>query len=189
MKQKQEQIFPASYVRVTSVLKPFTNLDHINPTTLTNAADRGTRVHALCESHALNLFVADVDDDCKNYFDAFKGWFDEMVEQVLHVEIPLSSDKYKFCTHGVDLIALLKGDKGATVIDYKTPANESLTWQLQTAAYDILIQENLGIKIDRRICLKLPKTDTKIKVVEYENHAKDRKLFLNALELYRFFNS
>ncbi len=186
--KKQELVFPESYVRVTSVLKPFSNFDHINQTTLHNAADRGTRVHAYCESHALNLFVSEVDDDCKNYFEVFKEWFDEMVVQVLHVEVPLGSEQYRFCTHGVDLIAILKGDKGASIVDYKTPENESLSWQLQTAAYDLLVEECLGIKIERRLCLKLPKYDKKVKVVEYENHKQDRKLFLNALELYRFFN-
>lgn len=186
--KSQEPKFPSSYVRVTSVLNPFSNFSHIPSTTLVAAADRGTRVHAYCESHALNLFVTDVDDDCKNYFEAFQHWFDDMVEEVLHVEIPLSSEEYRFCTHGVDLIARLKGDKGASVIDLKTPETPSLTWDLQTAAYDILIEEKLKIKVERRLCLKLPKYDKMVKVIEYENHEKSRGLFLKALELYRFFN-
>jgi len=186
--KKNGDLFPADYARVTSILKPFTNLSHIDATVLSTAADRGTRVHKLCESHALNLFVADVDDDCKNYFNVFRDWFDDIVDQVLHVEIPLGSKKYKFCTYGVDLIAVLKGDRGATIIDYKTPMSQSLTWRLQTAAYDILVEECLGIQVERRMCVMLPKYDSKIKICEYDNHENDRRLFLNALELYRYFN-
>ncbi len=185
---KKDPNFPSGCVRVTSVLQAYSTLGGIHPKTLENAADRGTRVHALCEIHALGLFVTHVDEDCKNYFEVYKRWFDEMVVEVLHVEVPLYSDQYRFCTHGVDLIAVLKGDDFPSIIDLKTPENPSLSWELQTAAYDILVEEKLGIRARRRICLMLPKRDDKVKVVEHGNHEKGRGLFLKALELYRFFN-
>lgn len=185
---KREPAAPNSYTRVTQILKPFSNFDHIDTTTLHNAADRGTRVHAYCESHALGLFVTDVDEDCKNYFECYQRWFDAMVQKVLHVEIPVASEKYRFCTHGIDLIAFLKGDDYPSIIDLKTPLSPSLTWQLQTAAYQILAEKTLEIPIKRRICLMLPKFKDDVKVIEYPDDAGDRDKFLKALELYRFFN-
>ena len=177
---------PDGYVRVTSVLSPFSKLDHIDPSTLANAADRGTRVHTYCEAHALGLFVDEVDSDCKNYFDNFVKWFDTYVETVIETEMRINHPKYKLSGQ-CDLIAILKGDDLPTIIDYKTPASRANSWQLQSAAYKILVEEVACVKIHRRICLMLPKTGDEVKVVEYTDHERDQKLFLNALELYRFF--
>ena len=35
----------------------------------------------------------------------------------------------------------------------------------------------------------LPKQKQAVKIMEYENHDRDEQLYINALELYRFFNS
>ena len=176
---------PDGYIRVTSVLSPYTKLDHIDPSTLANAADRGTRVHAYCEAHALGLFVDQVDADCKNYFDVFVKWFDEMVVDVFCTEKRVNSEKLRL-SGAFDLVALLKGDDELSLIDIKTPANPATSWQLQTAAYKILAKE-ADIHVARRICLMLPKTSDHPTVIEYREHDRDEKLFLNALELYRFF--
>ena len=184
--KKQEPEIPEGYLRVTEVLTPFSTLGGIDPTILANAADRGSRVHAYCESHALGLFVADVDDDCKNYFEVFKVWFDDMVEKVLFTEERLNSHIYRI-SGAFDMIAILKGDSRPTLVDIKTPASPSTSWQLQTAAYQLLAKEVLGIDVERRICLMLPKYKDMVKVVEYADHKRDQELYLKALELYRFF--
>jgi hypothetical protein len=185
--KKQEPEIPAGYLRVTEVLKPYSTLNEIDPKTVAHAADRGTRVHAYCESHALNLFVAEVDEDCKNYVDVFKTWFDEMVVKVVHTEVRLNSPTYRI-SGAFDLLAILKGDTEPTLIDIKTPMTASCSWQLQTAAYQLLAKELLNIDVKRRICLMLPKYDTKPTIKEYEDHQRDQELYLKALELYRFFN-
>lgn len=184
---KKEDIIPKGYLRVTEVLKPYSTLTEIDPHTLANAADRGTRVHAYCESYALGLFVAEVDDDCKNYFEVFKEWFDEMVVKVLYTEKRLNSPTYRI-SGAFDMIAVLKGDRLPTLVDIKTPLTPSLSWQLQTAAYSLLVKELLDMHISRRICLMLPKHRDDVKIVEYTDHEKDQELYLKALELYRFFN-
>lgn len=184
--KKQEPEIPAGYLRVTEVLQPFSTLTEIDPKTLHNAADRGTRVHAYCESHALGLFVTEVDDDCKNYFDVFKEWFDEMVVKIVHTEVRLNSPTYRI-SGAFDLLAILKGDDTPTLVDIKTPNSPSLSWQLQTAAYQLLAKEVLNIDVTRRICLMLPKYGDKVRIVEYEDHKRDQELYIKALELYRFF--
>jgi hypothetical protein len=177
---------PDGYTRVTEVLSPFAKLDHIDPIVLENAADRGRRVHKYCESYALGLFVADVDNDCKHYFNAFKEWFDYSVVGVVHTEMRINSDKLKL-TGAFDMSVLLKGDDGLTLIDIKTPQNASSTWQLQTAAYQMLAREEAQIDFKRRIALKLPRDPRRAQIVEYTDHLKDQELYLKALELYRFF--
>jgi len=184
---KKKDKIPEGYLRVTQVLNPFSTLKEIDPVTLANAADRGTRVHTLCESYALGLFVTEVDEDCKNYFEVYKKWFDAMVVKVIHTELRLNSPTYKISGE-FDLLAVLKGDTEPTLIDIKTPASSSVSWQLQTAAYQLLAKEVLGLETPRRLCLMLPKYGDSPKIVEYKNHAKDQDLYIKALELYRFFN-
>ena len=186
--KKRDNDIPNGYARVTEILRPFTDFSSIDPAVLHQAADRGTRVHTYCESHALGLFVAEVDEDCKNYFEAFKSWFDEFVVKVLHAETRMNSPSYRI-SGACDLIAILKGDDFPSLIDIKTPSIPFPTWQLQTAAYQILAKEVLDVNVQRRICLILPKYKDQITIKEYENHAKDQALFIKALELFRFFRN
>lgn len=182
-----ESKIPHGYLRVTDVLKPFLDFSHIKPEVLAYAADRGTRVHLYCESYALGLFVQDVDYDCQNYVNVFKKWFDTIVQRVVHTEVRLNSVNYKL-SGAFDMIAVLKGDIEPTLIDIKTPVVSSTSWQLQTAAYQMLIEECLEIRVHRRICLQLPKIGDIPKIVEYTDHKRDRERYLNALDLYRFFH-
>ncbi len=187
MKQQNDEI-PDGYARVTEVLAPFCNFDHIDPKTLANAADRGTRVHDYCELHALGLFLPELDADCKNYVEAFKEWFDLMVTDVLETETRLNSPTYRV-SGKFDMLVKLKGDEGLTIVDLKTPASPALSWQLQTAAYRLLLKECKGIPADRRISLMLPKhPGGLVKVCEYTDHEKDEALYIKAIELFRFFN-
>jgi hypothetical protein len=178
---------PEGYTRVTEVLKPFMDFSRIDPHVLSRKADLGTRVHNYCESYSIGLFVEDVDPDCKNYVDAFKKWFDESVKEVVQTETRINSPIY-LLSGQFDLLCLLKYDDHLSLVDYKTPDNPSLSWQLQTAAYLLLCEEELNIKVGRRLALMLPKTSNRTRIVEYTEHEKDKQKYLNALELYRFFN-
>lgn len=180
-------VIPSGYLRVTEVLQPFSKLHTLDPKVVQKAADRGTRAHKFCELYALNILLVEVDEDCKHYVDAFMKWFDETVVRVIASEKRINSEKYKL-TGKFDFIVQLKGDTGFTLLDIKTPATDSPSWQLQTAAYRVLIEYELCIEISRRVCLMLPKEAGIAKCVEYTDHAGDQRKYLNALELYRFFN-
>lgn len=179
---------PNGYSRVTEILNPFNGLSSIDPCTLQKAADRGTRVHAYCEAHALGLFVTEVDEDCKNYFEAFQRWFDKMVTKVIMLETRINSDKYML-SGAFDMLVVLKGDADdcLSLVDIKTPQSPSKTWALQTAAYKMLLREEMAIHVDRRLCLMLPKFDSCANVCEYKDHIRDEELYLMALRLYRYF--
>lgn len=181
-----KQHIPHGYDRVTSILNPFNDFSSIDPDVLKNAADRGTRVHNLCEAYALKLFLPDIPDDCKGYFDSFREWFDYSVEQVIHTEIRMNSMNYKL-SGCMDLCVIMKGSTTPTLIDIKTPVNASPSWALQTAAYVMLADDCLDLNIKRRCALMLPKTGGSAKIIEYCSYTSDKSLFLNALELYRYF--
>ena len=180
---------PEGYLRVTQALSPFSNLHKIDPKVLENAADRGRRVHLYCEMHAKNLFVSDYDEDCKVYVEAFKLWYDHNVEKLVYSEKRINSARHML-SGAFDMMVILKGDTGPSLIDIKTPAASSLSWPLQLGAYRMLIREEMDVSIDRRIVLKLPKLGKPIaKVYEFTEHEKDENLYLKALDLYRYFNS
>jgi hypothetical protein len=182
-----QRIVPIGYVSVTEVLNPWGKLHLIDPNVLSNAADRGTRVHNFCTLYARNLLLLDPDADCKPYVDAFKQWFDKTVTTVAHLPQRINSEKLKLSGE-FDMIVKMKGDDGLTLLDIKTPQNASASWALQTAGYRKLVHDELGLIVHRRIVVMLPKTrGQNAYVKEYLDHDRDERLFLNNLELYRFF--
>ena len=185
----ENDTIPKGYTRVTAVLETFTNFDSILPHVLENATARGSVIHDFCESHALSLFVDEPPENCKPYIDSFKKWYNEIVMEVFSTEQRVSHPGY-LISGQFDLICRLKGDPENcwTILDYKSPQVKSKTWQLQTAAYMILAEEILGVKITRRMALMLNKEGKQAKCVEYTDHQNDKKLFLEALALHKFFS-
>ena len=177
---------PEGYLRVTEVLNPFSKLHEIDPQVLANAADRGRRAHKWCTLHALNMLFGEVDADCKEYVESWKTWFDAYVGKVLMPPKRINSPHYRISGE-FDLFVKMKGEEGTTLLDIKTPANVSASWQLQTAAYKMLLEDELGEIVDRRIVVMLPKFGGKARIIEHLEHDLDEKKYLNALELYRHF--
>lgn len=85
----------------------------------------------------------------------------------------------------IDMICVLKGESCLTLVDIKTPASPSPTWNLQTAAYRLLAWEELRADISRRFCLMLPKYGGKAKISEYSKHKLDEDEFLKLLGEFR----
>mgnify|MGYP005827197697 CR=1 FL=1 len=186
MKKLQEEEIPQGYVRVSTVLSPYTNFDGAPADVVANAADRGTLVHKLCELYALDLFIPNIRDDCKGYFESFKKWFDSRVKEVIFTEQRLNSPTYKLSGQ-IDFVLKINGSEKLCLVDIKTPAVASKKWQLQTAAYQILFKDCLGEDIPRRFCLMLKKDGSNAVAVEYTDTKNDQEFFLNALILHRFF--
>lgn len=186
MNINSEQILPG-YTRITSILKPFARYEGIDRQVLDNAADRGTRVHAACDAFAHNPFLTDVESDCKNYFDAFTRWFESMVDKVIFTERRIYDLELK-TTGKPDLVCILKGDTEPTLVDYKTCVAPQPTFSVQTAAYRKLVREYAGVNCHRRICLMLPSKPGNARVIEYTEHEKDEKVFLDILKIHRYFN-
>lgn len=177
---------PPGYSRVTEILESYSNFQGIPPSVLAHAADRGERIHRYCELYSRSLLIDEPDLECKDYVDSFIRWFDYSVACVIHSELRVNSIKYRL-SGKFDMLVILKGDTEMTLVDIKSPQYPSITWKLQTAAYRILIREELGINAHRRMCLSLDKHGGHARVHEHLKHDRDERLYLNALELHRFF--
>lgn len=175
-----------SYTRITEILRVYSDFSAVPVAVLERAADRGTRVHDFCELYARRLLIDEVDNDCKNFVDSFSSWFDSYVSKTVALETRLYSDSLKI-TGQFDLLAILKGDDEPTLIDIKTPREHRLSWNLQTAAYSMLLKEDKGIEAPKRGCLMLDRNGREAKFVPHEDK-RDKILFLKALDLYRYFN-
>lgn len=178
---------PPGYISVTEVLQPYSKLHMLDPNVVARAADRGSRAHKWCTMYALHLLFTDVDEDCKGYVEAFKPWCDNYLDKIILEPVRINSPEHRLSGE-FDLFAKLKGSDSTVLIDIKTPASESPSWQLQTAGYKLLLEEEKGVMVDRRLILQLPKHGGKVKVIEHCEHEKDEALFLNALKLWRHFN-
>lgn len=129
-----ESIDRTNYLRVTDVLYPFSGLACVDPIVLSNAADRGTRVHKICEGIASGIGEYGVTDDVWGYVESFKKWWGEG-HHVVAMEKRFWDDE--LCITGqVDFI--LNSDTGLIICDLKTSSAPSKTWIAQGCAYTYL---------------------------------------------------
>ena len=174
---------------MTAPLSVYNDFSMIAPAVLKNACERGTRVHRYAELYANDEYFPDLDksDEACGYLESFKAWFDAAVKRVVSLEIRLYSDVLKL-TGAIDAVVVIHGSEEPVIVDYKTPAMESKSWALQTAAYKWLYNEQASTEIlaKRRIALMLKKDGGKAKVCEYTNSG-DLKTYMGALEAYRHF--
>ena len=162
----ENEEIPEGYNRVTEILAPYKTFAGVDDDVLEFAARRGTLVHYFCEMHALNMLIEKPPKDVKGYIESYKKWFDEYVEDVLFTEVRMNHSFYRISGQP-DQVVVIKGSKSLILLDIKTPATKCRTWNLQTAAYRLMLREILGIQCDRRICLRLDKEGNFPKVDEF----------------------
>jgi hypothetical protein len=170
-------------ISVTRALSPFFDASAIPPAVLEFASTRGTQVHQACAAYAQSLPVR-IDNGAYPYFESFRNWFDRYVKRALFVEAEFSDPH----TYGIvghpDLVAELT-DGRIVVIDYKTPAAESLTWKSQIAGYIYLVRPVVGEV--GGMALQLPRDGGTARAIHYKNTAEDFAAFIAALTAYRHF--
>ena len=123
------------------------------------AADRGTKVHKICEDYLNNeipeLKMQLMMPDLKELFFKIKPIIDENVGKVYTQEQALYSDKLRIAGR-VDLIAEWNGK--VAVIDYKTSTKQKdeeniQNYFMQCTAYALMFAERTGIWIDDIVVL------------------------------------
>ena len=173
------------FASVTEILKPWSDFSRIPPAVLEAASVRGTAVHDICATIARALPVMSVPVECSGYVASFHRWFDLIVDEVLLVETRLVDTALGY--HGEpDLI--IKAKHGEIIlVDNKTPLQLVKSWQLQCAGYFNLADKN-GMKPDKTGSLRLDPDGGIAKMQYYDNSLLDFNLFLQALNLHRFFN-
>lgn len=157
-----EIITRENYTRVTSTLYPFSGLDKLDPEIVARAADRGTRVHKICEGIIQGLGEIGVDEQTDPYVQSFKQWWAEGHDVVL-IEERFWDDDLKI-TGQVDLI--VRTDEGLAIVDLKTSSKPSDTWPAQGSAYAYLAKK-AGYDVRKIYFLHLLKSGKPAKVYEY----------------------
>ena len=92
------------YIRVTTVLYPFSGLDKLDIDVVAKAAERGTKVHKICEAIIEGLGEIGVDEQTKPYVESFKQWWDKGHE-IVYMEKRFWCDELKISGQ-VDLLNL-----------------------------------------------------------------------------------
>lgn len=158
----QEKNTRENYTRVTNVLYPFSGLDKIDAGLVAHAADRGTKVHRICEGIMKGLGELGVDDETRPYVESFKKWW-EKGHEVLMMEKRFWDDELQL-TGQVDLI--IRTPDGLAIVDLKTTSKPSNTWPAQGSAYAYLAKK-AGHDIQKIYFLHLLKSGKEAKIYEY----------------------
>lgn len=167
---------PNDYDRVSQVLYPFSGLTKIDPSILKNAADRGTRVHELCDSLMSNFGIFEMEPDLSGYIESFKKYFND--KNFIDKPPRFYCDEHKI-TGECD--ALYKTEDGLVLVDLKTPVRESKTWRLQGSAYSYLAKK-AGYSVSRIEFVRLCKKGKEPEIFIYEENFPK---FLQYLQVYR----
>lgn len=123
------------------------------------AANRGTRVHSLCENYLKNnlpeLKIKSLMPDVKQMFSSIRPIMDERVTTVYALEQALYSDELQLAGR-VDAIA--KWDGMTSIIDFKTsskPKKEEWiqNYFMQCTAYALMAEEVMKSRIDQIVVL------------------------------------
>lgn len=159
---------------------------------LHEAGDLGSYVHDLCEmvNRGEPWEQRSPNSDIWCMVNAYQEWFSANVRSVARVEEVVANEVYRYAGR-LDLEARLKGDRATAAIDIKTGKTVYPDTALQLSAYvEALARE--GKKPKRRLVVHLDKAAPgKLTIKEYaaDKHDRDYRMFLYALELYRYFNS
>ena len=170
---------PSEYTRVTEILYPYSGLQSIPPAILANAANRGTKVHNICESIMKGLGDWGVDEETKPYVDSFNKWW-SLGHKVLSIEQRFFCSELMI-TGQVDMI--VETENGAVILDLKTSSKPSKTWPLQGSAYAYMAKQ-AGYDIKGIHFLHLSKTGGDPHLYVYDDNF---ELFKKCLDIYKHF--
>jgi len=167
------------YIRVTTILYPFSGLRDIDPSVVAHAAERGTKVHKICEAIASGVPPLGIEDEVWGYVESFKKWF-ETADPIVEMEKRFWCDDLQV-TGQVDFI--LDTPDGLAIIDLKTSSQPSKTWMAQGSAYAYLAKK-AGYDIKKVYFVHLNKHGKPPKVYDYPM---DDAFFMSILRTYLHF--
>lgn len=123
------------------------------------SADRGTKLHAVCEKYLLNeltdMKIRMMMPDIKDFFLQLRPHIDKNVGKVYGLEQALYSDKYKIAGR-TDCIAEWNGE--LSIVDYKNSRKEKKEewiegYFVQCTAYATMFEELTGKPINQIVVL------------------------------------
>jgi len=171
---------------VTQVLSIYQDWSQVRPDVLEAAGARGEDTHRICAGIAKGIWIPQVPAYLEGRILSYRKWFDAVVERVIFVEQEFYCDCFDFVGHP-DLGVVIKGDKGITIPDLKTPATQNKVWRGQLGAYWHLVDKHGGfdLPVIRSGSLMLDPNGKTARLVEYtENSAADFNAYIAALTAY-----
>ena len=169
---------------VTKVLGNYVDFSAIPDQILHRACQRGTAVHSACAALAVGAYVP-VPTHLSGYVVSFKNWFESFVAKTLVIEQRFYDHALGYDGQPDFVFEMITGT--INLVDIKTPVTESKTWCAQLAAYKVLVEDNLPIKIDRCMALQLRENGSEAKAIPYDYTVDDFTAFLSALNADRYF--
>jgi PD-(D/E)XK nuclease superfamily len=175
------------YPRVTQVLQPFTNFEHVPKQILDRAAVRGSTVHALCAGIAKGAWIPDgmIGEEHLGYVNSFRKWQEAQVTSFLVIEKRYSHEFYKYSGQ-VDFI-VIGSDGEMYLVDLKTSAKPHKTYPLQMAAYSHLIGSH-GFQVKGAMLVYLDKDGEFPEIDLLEDMKEELHVYFSALECWHYFN-
>jgi hypothetical protein len=169
------------YPSVTQILKPFINTDWFTQ----EHADRGTIVHDYCHQYlAGEWFMPALPPEYQGYFDSFRRWADQAIDDVILAETRLIDPVYGFCGQP-DFIGRIYGDPAPVLLDWKTSQAYQRWFALQGAAYRLLAKTDKKIETTRAGSVRL-KADGSGALVDWETPGA-LNVFLGILNAHHYF--
>lgn len=161
---------------VTQILAPLIDFSRIPPEVLARKAALGTAVHTACEkvNHG-TLDYDGLDDRVRPYVDQYLLFLEQGGFEVVLTERRVVSRKYRYAGT-LDLWGYMNGR--ATLADIKTTADVYPVMGLQTAAYELALDEQDGMKTEDRVILRLGTDQYRFEPMTARD---DRSVFLAAL--------
>jgi hypothetical protein len=139
-----------------------------------NALNKGTIIHKMTELYDLD----DLGEYDKEYEPYLNSWIkfrkDAKIASFEVIEQPMASS-LGFATTPDRFV-------DGCVIDIKTGGLYP-SYAIQTAAHEIVIEENLLVKVKKRMVVQLKENG--YKAVEYDN-PKDKEVFVSAINVYKW---
>ena len=159
------------YVRVSDVLKPFTNFGHIDPAVLNAKAELGTKVHQIIADDISGTFSY-AEDKCLPYLRSYEKWRSALQPVFVKSEERFFCDDRRI-TGQIDCVVDI--GKKKMLVDFKTSVSESPTWIMQAHLYHYLCKVN-GIELDNTMLfIKLDKYGNDPQVFQYKYDEKIEK--------------
>ncbi len=123
-------------------------------------------------------------EEAQNSIKAFKDWEKANEVEWIKSELVVASHKHKFAGT-LDFIAKVNGK--ITLGDFKTSSVISEETNLQTAAYQICLEEMGFDEVEQRLVIRIPKdgNDVEVKIIGTDLEF-DKKAFVSLREVYRW---
>jgi len=187
------------YITVTRAIPRPEGLDKVHPDVLDAASERGTKAHAAVNGYCFNIQNPDsihwsppIEEEIQPYFESGKQWIDKYIDTILYIECEVFHPLYLYLGHP-DLIAILKGDKDPSIIDFKTPIQyQERHWSAQLAGYKEAALKDPKIEvynIEKLLSVRIRANGKMALVNQVKNEAMALNGFLNALGSYRYFKT